>query len=104
MFTRDSRDTSRSRGLQALTPPHHVMKCGCEMLRQSMRDERRLATAEMIISRWAMEARLQKHMRNEDVVALTFYRSLQTFRLTFLRMRDKCKITNVQRNDKAFLV
>ena len=27
-----------------------------------------------------------------------------TFRLTFLRMRDKCKIINVQRNDKAFFV
>ena len=35
-----------------------------------------------------------------DVVALTFFRSLKTFRLTFLRMRNKCKIINVQRNDK----
>ena len=34
------------------------------------------------------------------VVALTFFRP---FRLTFLRMRDKCKIINMQRNDKAFV-
>ena len=32
------------------------------------------------------------------------FQSLKTFRLTFLRMRDKCKILNVLRNDKAFLV
>jgi len=37
-------------------------------------------------------------------VALTFFRALKTFRLTFLRMRNKCKITNVQRNNKAFSV
>ena len=35
----------------------------------------------------------------QDAVALTFLRSLNTFRLTFLRMRNKCKIINVQRND-----
>ena len=29
--------------------------------------------------------------------------ALYTFRLTLLRMRDKCKI-NVQRNDKVFMV
>ena len=28
-------------------------------------------------------------------VALTFFRSLKTFRLAFLRMRDICKIINV---------
>ena len=28
-----------------------------------------------------------------NVVALTFFRALKTFRLTFLRMRNKCKIT-----------
>ena len=32
-----------------------------------------------------------------DVVALTF------FRLTFLRMRNTCKIINVQRKDKVFV-
>ena len=37
------------------------------------------------------------------VVALRFSRSLYIFRLTFLRMRDKCKLRNVQRNDKAFV-
>ena len=30
--------------------------------------------------------------------------ALKTFRLTFLRMRDICKIINVQRKDKAFMV
>ncbi len=30
--------------------------------------------------------------------------ALETFRLTFLRMRDICKIINVQRKDKAFMV
>ena len=39
-----------------------------------------------------------------DGVALTFFRALKTFRLTFLRMRDICKIINVQRKDKAFMV
>ena len=39
-----------------------------------------------------------------QIVALTFFRSLKTFRLTFLRMRNKCKIINVQRNDKGFSV
>ena len=29
---------------------------------------------------------------------------LKTFRLTFLRMRDKYKIINVQRKDNAFMV
>ena len=38
------------------------------------------------------------------VVTLTFFRSLKTFRLTFLRMRNKCKIINIQRNNKAFSV
>ena len=33
-----------------------------------------------------------------------FFRTLKTFRLTFLRMRNKCKITNIQRNNKAFSV
>ena len=42
-----------------------------------------------------------KHNRG---VALTFFRSSKTFRLTFLRMRDICKIINVQRNVKAFIV
>jgi len=37
-------------------------------------------------------------------VALTFFRSLKTSQLTFLRMRDICKIVNVQRKDKAFMV
>ena len=45
------------------------------------------------------------HMRRlRGGVALTLFRSLKTFRLTFLRMRDKCKIINVQRNNKAFSV
>ena len=35
-------------------------------------------------------------------VALTFFRSLKTFPLPFLRMRNKCKIINVQRNRKHF--
>ena len=30
------------------------------------------------------------------VVALTFSRSLPTFRVTFLRMRDKCKVIDMQ--------
>ena len=34
--------------------------------------------------------------------ALTFFRSLKTFRLTFLRMRNKCKIINIQRKIKHF--
>ena len=38
------------------------------------------------------------------VVALTFFMSLETFLLTFLRMRNKCKIINVQQNNKAFSV
>ena len=38
------------------------------------------------------------------VVALTFFRSLYIFRLTFLRMRDKCKIMNVQQHYKAFFL
>ena len=38
------------------------------------------------------------------VVALTFFCSLKTFRLTFLHMRNKYKIINVQRNNKAFSV
>ena len=38
------------------------------------------------------------------VVALTFFRSLKTFRLTLLRMCNKCKIVNVQRNNKALSV
>ena len=38
------------------------------------------------------------------VVALKYFRSLKTFRLTFLRMRNKCKIIDVQRNNKAFSV
>ena len=29
---------------------------------------------------------------------------VKTFRLTFLRMRNKCKIVNIQRNDKALSV
>ena len=37
-------------------------------------------------------------------VALTVFRSLKTSRLTFLRMRNKCKIIYVQPNNKAFLV
>ena len=41
---------------------------------------------------------------DDDDVALTFFRALKTFRLTFLRMRNKCNITNVQRNNKAFSV
>ena len=36
-----------------------------------------------------------------SAVALTFSRSLKTFWLTFLHMRNKCKIINVQRNNKA---
>jgi hypothetical protein len=39
-----------------------------------------------------------------SAAALTFFQSLKTFRLTFLRMRNKCKIINVQRNNKAFSV
>ena len=39
-----------------------------------------------------------------DGVALTFFRSLKTFRLRFLRMRSKYKIINVARNDKIFSV
>ena len=31
------------------------------------------------------------------------FRRYKTFRLTFLRMRDKCKFINVQRKDKAFM-
>ena len=38
------------------------------------------------------------------VVALTFFRPLKTCRLTFLHMRNKCKIVNVQRNNKGFFV
>ena len=34
-------------------------------------------------------------------VALKFFRALKTFQFTFLRMRDKCKIINVQRKDKS---
>ena len=30
--------------------------------------------------------------------------ALKPFRLTFLRMRDICKIINVQRKDQAFMV
>ena len=37
-------------------------------------------------------------------VALTFCRALETFRLTFMRMRDICTIINVQRKDKASVV
>ena len=37
-------------------------------------------------------------------VALTFFPALKTFQLTFLRMRDKCKIIDVQRKDNAFMV
>ena len=36
------------------------------------------------------------------VVALTFSWSLKTFMLTLLRMRNKCKIINVQRNNNIF--
>ena len=32
------------------------------------------------------------------------FQALETFRMTFLRMRGKCKIINVQRNDKASMV
>ena len=39
-----------------------------------------------------------------DAVALTFFPALKTFRLMFLRMRDICKIINVQRKDKTFMV
>ena len=48
--------------------------------------------------------RFSTRRKHRGGVALTFFRSLQTFRLTFLRMRNKCKITNVQRNNKAFSV
>ena len=34
--------------------------------------------------------------------AFTFFRALSTIRVTCLRMRDKCKIINVQRNTKHF--
>ena len=40
----------------------------------------------------------------DNGVSLTFFRALKTFRLTFLRKPNKCKITNVQRNNKAFSV
>ena len=48
--------------------------------------------------------RIIGRLRLSYAVALTFFRSLKTFRLTFLRMRNKCKIINVQRNNKAFSV
>ena len=51
--------------------------------------------------------RVDDHLRTERssgtvTVALEFSRSLKTFRLTFLRMLNKCKIISVQRNNKAF--
>jgi len=39
----------------------------------------------------------------ETVKRLYFFPALQTFWLTFVRMRDKYKIINVQRNDTAFM-
>ena len=47
---------------------------------------------------------VQTHPSLVDGVALTFFRSLKTFRLTFLRMSDKCKIINVHPNDKGFSI
>ena len=35
-----------------------------------------------------------------DVVALTFFRALETIRVTFLRMRDKCSASKL----KSFLL
>ena len=38
------------------------------------------------------------------VVALENFRSLKTFQLTFLRMRNKCNVINNQRHNKALSV
>ena len=53
----------------------------------------------------ATAARAEVNLRTHGyAVALTFFRALKTFRLTFLRMRDICNIINVQRKDKGFMV
>ena len=41
--------------------------------------------------------------RCKSAVALTYFRSLSSFRMTFLRMRNKYKIFNLQRNNKDVL-
>ena len=42
----------------------------------------------------------QVYVAAQPVFALTFSRQLKSFRVTFLRMHDKCKIINVLRNAK----
>ena len=42
-----------------------TLLCGCEA---SKRDERRLATTEMIIIRWTMDVSVRKDLRNEDIL------------------------------------
>ena len=64
----------------------------------------KIVTVVMMMMMMMMIKHLILAMCLSNDVALTFFRSLKTFRLTFLRMRNKCKITNVQRNKKAFSV
>ena len=59
-------------------------------------------TAALILTPTHIVCRKDTCSKKTDGVALTFFRSLKMFRLTFLRMRNKCKLINVQRNNKAF--
>ena len=54
------------------------------------------------IHQQASRATLIWNQITHNGVALKCFRSVNTFRLTFMRMRNKCKIINVQRNNKAF--
>ena len=68
---------------------------------------RRRSSARPICLGFSVSTELARRLlggRSCTFVALTFSRSLQTFRLTFLHMRDKCKIIIVQRNDKVVWV
>ena len=81
-------------------PKHEYM---AELFANSDSPQRRLSSRLEPSSR---EFRLADKLGvvSDYVVALTFFRSLYTFRLTFLRMHDEFKIINVQRNYNVVLV
>ena len=41
-------------------------------------------------------------LSTSDTLSRLHFPVVKTFRLTFLRMRNKCKIISIQRNNKAF--
>ena len=92
-----------------LTWTAHLWPCDCVTCAVG----RRLATVSTPLEdrrgqwAWLRRCRLRSHLfifAAHLRCSANIFPALKTFRLTFLRMRDICKIISVQRKDQAFMV